>query len=622
MTIFNKAMMNRRETLALVGAATVGACGPVSNARSGLVEADAANQDIIRRTVAGDPQGTQALFVYDPTVDASYVARHQHTAFVANDGKGYRLSLAQPISPTMFGARVWRDATFNPLDPLDVRTCPDSTSALQSFFDFIFANDGVIAEVNGRYGIAGTLRIGPQVSRPNPARQFRGEMMLVALAPIAGPMIHAHNLRDHIWLGSITCVGRGGTAFALRDVEVGIRFTGDCTSFRITGRAAAYYMAFANVVGVTEPSIDFLEWLTISEVTAYACGAGPVIEDGASREASRLTTSFTVSSWNGTPSDNGQTTTLEVAALPPPAIDHYGRVGVHHGVLIRIRELLYRVTAIDRSKKSITVFPWVDRSVRAGELDYIFGGNLVLGGGDANLCHFESVESAFTSVNYQCCGLFPGRVATLTAQACTINLLLAGGPTRVSGGTTAGLYQENTLHGLVCASPGNVSHTLIDADNTDFGSWIVMGPRNAEGLIETSGLRGVLVVGKNGRTYRTLRIPGNHEEANDRLGGAYTVDGSNIVVSDSDNFTIILQQYDFALDRLFGIDWLDITITGTGADGGPVGIIAIDAKQIANTTVNGVAKLEFQGDGWPMRLVVTADHQTGAFLAAKTPMQS
>ena len=618
MTASNFTVVNRRRALALACVATTFACSPADGARGATVAADAGNPDVLRRTIPGDVEGGQILFVHDPAVDAAHAARLPRTSFITAEGRGYRLSLAQPITPTMFGARVWRNAKFNPLDPLEVRACPDSTAALQAFFDFVFAHDGVTAEVNGRFGISSGLKIGPDLPLPDATRQFRGELMLIALGPIAGPMITARNLRDHVWFGSIVCIGRGGTAIAQRDVEAGVCFTGDCTSFRLTGRIASYYMSFANVVGVTRPSLDFLEWLSVGEISAYGCGAGPVVEDGTARDGARFKTQFQTMERQGAPGDLKQSATLEVEVLPPVAVERYGRIAADHGILIRIGDELHRIVSIDRKARRIRIFPWPDANRSRGELDYVFGGNLVLGGGDANLYRIGSVEAAFTSINYQCCGLFPGQVAAATAQACTVNMRLAGGPTRVSGGSTMGLYQENTLYGLVCASPGNVAHTILDADNSDLRSWMVLGPRNAQNRIEMPGLRGVVVQGKDGRVLQARRTPDNREEAPERRGGGYAVDGSTIVISDTDNFTLILQPYDPALDRLFGIDWLDVTITGKGTGGGPTGTIVVDAQQIAHSTVNGGAKTEFRGNGLPMRIVITANHQTGSFRAIHT----
>jgi hypothetical protein len=86
-----------------------------------------------------------AVYAYDAAVDSAYVTAHPRSSFLANDGRGFRLSLEQEITPQMFGAVG--DGVV------------DDTTAVQSAFDAVAASGGELFVPAGKYRLTSAITI-------------------------------------------------------------------------------------------------------------------------------------------------------------------------------------------------------------------------------------------------------------------------------------------------------------------------------------------------------------------------------------------------------------------------------------------------------------------------------
>lgn len=581
-------------------------------AASGLV-IDAGTE--VLRTSGFATLGHGASFYrYDADVDADYVTANPLTAFIAS-GRGFRLDTEQVISPEMFGAEPWDNRDFDPLVNNSHVGCPDATSALQAFFDFIVAHDNIRFDATGKWGVTTTMRFGPTVVRREWTCRAGGVMELIALGAIAGPMFQPRNMFNIIWDGSIVCVGNGASAYSSRNVQAGVVPTGQCIFFSVTGSIRAYAMQFAGVAAITESAGDFMEAIAVGYVSAIWCGSGRSI-DAADNDGNHVTSAYTARTNIGAAFTDGQYSRIEVATLPPEFLDaSYGAFALTHAVLVKIGGNFHNLVGINRGAGTIDVFPWVRLDTpAAGTLMYYFGGSVMTGGGDGNLLNIGVLNATGCGIGLNNCGLYPGEFAQVWTQSCGVSLVVGakrGSP--VLGGCAPMLYSEEAQIDALINNPGNNTFdigegiysldkiiTLYENDGvTDGGN-----PGFNTASITREGL--MLRASHRGREFHL-------GTANDTLG----VNGQDYLFDRLDNHTVILKPFETALDRLFRVRQSTFLWTGTGANGAPTGTIAINAAAIAGKLINGAASVSFTNLKAPLHVVVTCEPATGNFFAVQ-----
>ena len=117
-----------------------------------------------------------ADYIYDAAVNAAYVTANPRAAFLAADGRGFKLDPTQRLTPHMFGAVGMNIASTSagyPQATLDLST--NDTVALQAFFDFAFppGNSGLVFDWTGHWAISAPLFLGRPLSVG--ANGFTGE---------------------------------------------------------------------------------------------------------------------------------------------------------------------------------------------------------------------------------------------------------------------------------------------------------------------------------------------------------------------------------------------------------------------------------------------------------------
>jgi hypothetical protein len=148
-----------------------------------------------------------ARYVYDATVDAAYVLLHPRSSFIADDGRGFRLSETE-VNPYMFGALGgatpdWVADGTEKFIASNEGDFTDDTEAVQACLDFQFDNPDVFVNLEmDRWAISDTIyAVYPYVGW-NLHRKFRGGYfyLLPTFSATEALVIGGHGLQ---WAGQI-----------------------------------------------------------------------------------------------------------------------------------------------------------------------------------------------------------------------------------------------------------------------------------------------------------------------------------------------------------------------------------------------------------------------------------
>jgi hypothetical protein len=515
-----------------------------------------------------------------------------------------------PITPYDFGAVGYRPA--GPYKPHEVRPTagiPDDGEALQRWADAVSspASAGLSFDATGFFGTSRPITIGPAAAH-TARRSLGGNLELISLAPMAR-LLTLRNVEAWSWNGSIQLIGgNSGHRYASRDVQVALAFEGNYTRFTVTGSVHCYGFQLAGVPIITNGASEFGEWLTISGgLFGWDIGSAPL----AGLAGTALTGAYSGRIDSGTPGSLGQRTTMRMATMPPAFLDDYGTVE-DQVIAVRIGARPYRVTAIDRARGTITVYPWVEKAAPAsGTLDYIFGGVFMEGGHDGSLANIPSLAST-RSVGWNCMSLYPSNIGWLTSHFDGCAMLFGSPSARQAGGRLGGLYSEEggSTYEMVMFNGDNNRLSFGNLALADFSKWRT--PYAWDGVNDVAEPGLMLSSLENGRWEKNPNGKGIS-----RFYGAEVVAieaGKPTAVFDPvDTFSLRLAPFDVGQDRMFGVRSRRVIIAGSGSNGEPTGTVTVEAAPPSRKTVNGSASIAYTGLKTPLHLVVTADPATGNF---------
>jgi hypothetical protein len=513
-----------------------------------------------------------------------------------------------PITPYDFGAVGYRPAAaYNPPNVRPTAGIPDDGAALQRWADAVSAptSAGSTFDATGFFGTSRPITIGPAEAYTAP-RSLGGNLELVSLAPMA-KLLTLRNVDTWSWNGSIQLIGGdSGHPYASRHVQVGLAFEGRYSRFTVTGSVQCYGFQFAGVPIITNGTFEFGEWLTISGgLYGWDVGSAPL--PGLAGMA--LTGAYSGRVDSGSAGSLGQRTTMKMATLPPAFLDDYGSLQ-EQVVAVRIGTRPYRVTAIDRARGTITVYPWVEKAAAAsGTLDYIFGGVFMEGGHDGSLANIPLLAST-RSVGWNCMSIYPSNIGWLTSQFDGCAMLFGAPSTPQFGGRLGGFYSEEggSTYEMVMFNGDNNRLSFGNLAMADLSKWRT--PFAWDGVHDVAGPGLMFCSLENGQWEKNP----NGKAISSFYGGETVSIQANrptAVFDPVDNFSLRIGAFDVGQDRMFGVRSRRIIIAGSGDNGQPTGTIRVDAP--AKKTVNGSASITYTGLKTPLHLVVTADPTTGNF---------
>jgi hypothetical protein len=403
-----------------------------------------------------------AVYVYDATVDGTYVTANPRTSFLADDGRGFRLSLDQTITPPQFGT-VGDGST-------------DDAVPLQAFLSFTEANVCEQVNISGEFSSS----IGLTLNTPLTPR-YEGRMRIeLSGSGVAGLTIT--NFSGQFGFIEMSATGTV-TIFSARNWQVGVKLDG-CQRARFEGFRVNLF-AFAGVTSADNNNslIDF------GDLKFSDCGSG-ARGNGTTKYGVLTTVGTPVNSGGST--STGQESVVAVSQLPPDFIINgdYGDVGDAAYMLRVTRDSgetsLHFIHSINVDDSELTVYPWVPSDVdTAATTDYVFGAGLYLRGGDSNVQTFGRVDAIRCGVAIASTSLYSPTAARVVTQYCGIGILFGRKPNgAVLGGKIDGGYFEGNVEDIVMLSSpnsGNVYNIVGNSYALNLSKVLVFGPRAADG---------------------------------------------------------------------------------------------------------------------------------------------
>lgn len=352
-----------------------------------------------------------------------------------------------------------------------------------------------------------------------------------------------------------------GFPWSVRNINTGLYFE-SCGNFdmdflHVTG--FAIYGVETGPAGTSDNHSHF------HHIAASRVGSGP--RDGTADRGKRTTFSARVDT--GSANSFDQRSVLTVASMHPVYLDSNGRCSE-----IRIGGTgpLYTILEVDRGANTISVFPWIEGGVTAGDIEYYFGAAFCALGNDANLINVGGIQAQGCggALDLQC--LYGGTYGTIHCEAGGVGLRISRNPgSTILGATIGRLYCEGTVKDirLNTSSAANIvidSASPIDFTKVESGASVrdgafVLSPGEFTGISIGADSGGVYVSQK--RTGTTVELDFNKI----RSDRQYVATDLNLVLTDLDANLTRLFQMDGGLvtcrSATGGCDTIDFTSSGT-----------------------------------------------------------
>jgi len=407
-----------------------------------------------------------------------------------------------------------------------------------------------------------------------------------------GTMDHLMEIKKapHLkFVGNLHLMGKvdgGGDPWSTRTINVGLYYE-SCGHMDVDFIHTSGFAIYGVETGGSGTN-DNLS--TFGHVAASRVGSGP--RDGDAVRGQRTT--FSARSDSGSANSFDQRSTLTVAALHPVYMD-----GNQRCTEIRIggTGILYTIMEVNRGASTISVYPWIEGGVTAGDIEYYFGAAFCARGTDANLINIGSLGAQICggALDLQC--LYGGTYGTVHCEGSGVALRIGRDPSSTILGASIGrLYCEGTTKDirLNSASAANIvidSASPIDWAKVESGAAV----RDGAFTLGSQAFAGVSIGSDEGGAYLAQKRAGTTVELDfnkvraDRqyIGAALTL---NLVNPSAD------------LARLFLMDAGLVTCRDATSGGG---CTSVTFAAGSGYTVNGGATAVFGPFTEPMQFSAT-----------------
>jgi hypothetical protein len=394
-----------------------------------------------------------ADYYYSASVDATYVSTYPRFAFLAADGRGF---VVDPFYLNPKQAGCFADGATDDGEPL------------QAYFDYVFVKGRVVADVEGAYNSSIPIVYGDGVNS-GMIGIWKGRFYLRMIGSGQVGFTFAENsfsfgLWENLWVNGL---GGDNSIHPAADMtwEVGVAFRGGGRNKFIGMRAAQF--AYAGIeAGSGNNTFNHYGQCRFSN-----CGSGHRSSNTSSSATKYgITTEVSNPVETGSASSTGQRTTLDATVMPPDFILNgtYGTLG-DRPYMIRIPNTdgshdLYNLTDADSGAGTIEIAGWLNPDVDfAEECEYVYGGGLVLRGGDSNVVGYDGIDATRCGMGISCASLYPPDSSRTVTQLCGIGVGYGTQPgSTVVGGKLSGVYFEGNIDDIAFVSrPQNSSFTFI-----------------------------------------------------------------------------------------------------------------------------------------------------------------
>ena len=531
----------------------------------------------------------------------AYVTANPRTAFKSSNGRYFRLSLDQTITPFMFGCLGGSYVGY---------TGANEAVELQAFFDFLADNDVPNADwtIDVRCDPASSMKFGPATGIMK-TRKVCGDIFMWSLAYQSEAFVDIRNLPNFGDYGGLKAECLGGGDYAVRQTPCAIRL-GENTSrvkfSHLIGHNAQIHGIFGTYVAGTANS----NLLSVAQIEAAKCGSGHATD-------SHTGTVYAVTRY-GTANSTSQFTAVSLgsfAELPPTALDLFdngtsefsGGILTPHSSPIFIKMAdgdIYRVGHLDRVGGKVFVEGWVEDAAVSSTFTWIFGAGLCLSGADTNLWDIGTATAVNCAIGAALNHFYGPTISMLHMDAVEVGMTIGGGVANASFALMVGkaYFEGVETHILTTSIAANGEIYQTDGFDIEKVKTTFLA-RDASGVAykQTAALAKVGVV-SDGQRYSAKGAPANiiSSSAAIKIGSAAQHDFHQ------DTITFNLEVV-AGLNDATGGDSEIIEISGSGANNQPTGSITFAAP--TGYTVNGAATAVFGSLSTPTQFKVR--HDTG-----------
>lgn len=494
-------------------------------------------------------------FVFD---SASTETANGGTVLVANDGtagRWLRENNGDLVNPYMFGA----------YDEQSGRK--DSSTSLQSFFDYIAVNNCGTANASGNFYISQGLELNG-AKRPIAGIQEIATMNIIGNLTINAlngidVMLKLYNCSNLSWNGRIRVYGTGSVAYSERTCRIGVHVSRSTRS-----RWGGFFCENFNSFGLDiNDQIGIMSQADFGEVICSMCGSG----GGASGSGLVANYSNRVD-YTSTESPSTNHSTLNVDVLPPVAnVSGWYR----DQFFARINGVTYNVKNVDRTNSTVEIYPPIaENADLTGQLIYVFGGGVQLRGSDAAVIGFSMVDVMNCAIGIDMSTLYGPSIQRMISQSNGI-------------GYVVGLYFDSamvTYNISALYSEGNFVDIYHYTQAASDGGYFV-GAEYALDFAKVLGNQNLFAIVKNGK-YLNREKRANNFESRDKFARISVDTANQIKTYKADSFNAVISPPSIDINRLFGYDSATFIIVGTGATGTPTGNVTVSTSQ-SGWTLNG-----------------------------------
>ncbi len=442
----------------------------------------------------------------------------------------------------------------------------DAYRPLQAFFDDIAVNNYGVAYCSGIFRTSKELTF----TVPDGLKSTRtaiGELDLQALSSIESIITITAN-QDFNWYGKLIVRGTGSTSINSRTCKNGIVLNGSARCYFNKLVARNFYNA-----GVYVPDKGTL--CEIRSIRTSDCGSGHA-------DAYSQITAFTNIERIGSFGSVAQRQKIRVAELPKT-----DSLAYYH---IIIDGQPYYVSETDRDTKTLSIFPWLPNNKNEGSLKYLYGGGVLIYGGDSSEMMINTIDAVRTSVAFLNGALYSTNINILQTQNCGVAMQFGSSPGSATiGGYIGNIYCEANSIDILRATRAEASFNIISGVSLDLAKtkFSCAARSSNDELITYNNLNGITTP-KNGQ-YIGRSTVGNYELSNPQEATIYgNTLSANLTIDDS-----ILKAYET-------IPAKKLIFIGSGTNNQPTSSVTLIAP--VGYYLNGGDNLVFSNLSRPLEL--------------------
>ena len=338
--------------------------------------------------------------------------------------------------------------------------------ALESFFGYCWANDGFIADITIKADINRPLNLGTvRTNSDFKTKIYNGCLELSSSTTTEISHLMQINMRNVYFNGRISLNGTGGTV-KYRKVMCGLLIGdrgGDGSSGRVhINEVYCGGLKYSGVILLNDSIFPMID-------KVYAGWCGSAAQSGYSDSKDTHFANIT-SKLEDTPGDYGQRSTVKVDSLPPIVEDNrFNVMAVFEGD----EERPYRVTDINTTDNTISVYPLLDITKTYTKVKYIYGGGLFWTGNNSGVGTFNHLQFIVCGVGFWGLSLYGGTINMLSTENCGVGYSLGKAWDAVMAYEINNSYFETNLWNFV--QQWNIEwsvHNLRQSNSFEFSKMV------------------------------------------------------------------------------------------------------------------------------------------------------